>query len=229
MVNTTSNADTSQRPRYIAVAGTIGAGKSSLVEFLCRRYDLDPYFEPNEANPYLADFYADMERFSFHSQLYFLGAKLKLHRELEAVDRPVIQDRTIWEDAEIFAENLHRTGVMDDRDYRTYRLVYESICDTLRPPDLMIYLKCNQRTIRKRIRQRGREMEQNIPTAYLKRLQKLYANWISGYSLSPMVTLETDKLDYISDLIHCHDLMTTLDQHLTGQRLQMWRPAAAAP
>lgn len=229
MQNATSPAEKSPPERYIAVAGTIGAGKSTLVDFLCRRYDLDPYFEPNEANPYLADFYADMARYSFHSQLYFLGAKLKLHRELEAVARPVLQDRTIWEDAEIFAENLHRTGVMDDRDYRTYRLVYESIRDTLRPPDLMIYLKCNGRTIRRRIKQRGRKMEQNIPAAYLRRLQTLYAHWISNYSLSPMVTVETDKLDYLSDLIHCHDLMTTLDEHLMGQRLKLWRPAAAAP
>ena len=118
---------------------------------------------------------------------------------------------------------------MCKRDYRTYRLIYESIRDTLRPPDLLIYLKCNQRTIRRRIRQRGREMEQNIPTSYLKRLQSLYDAWIAGYTLSPLVTLETDRLDYISDLIDCHEVMTTIDRYLTGRRLQLWRPAAIAP
>jgi deoxyadenosine/deoxycytidine kinase len=229
MANASSPNQPTPNDCYIAVSGTIGAGKSSLVDFLCRRYDLEPYFEPNEANPYLEDFYADMGRYSFHSQLYFLGAKLKLHRELETVQAPVIQDRTIWEDAEIFAENLFRTRTMSARDYRTYRLIYESIQDTLRPPDLMIYLKCNQRTIRRRIRQRGREMEMNIPASYLKRLQKLYESWIAGYTLSPLVTLETDRLDYISDLIDCHEVMTTIDQYLTGRRLQLWRPGALAP
>jgi deoxyadenosine/deoxycytidine kinase len=203
---------------YIAVAGNIGVGKSSLVEFLCQRYDLEPYFEPNDANPYLEDFYADMRRYAFHSQLYFLGVKHKLHHDLDRCQHAVIQDRTIWEDAEIFAENLAQTGIMDKRDYRTYRTLYESMTESLRRPDLLIYLDCDLRTTRRRIRQRGRQMEENIPLEYLKRLGRLYEAWIERYTLSPVLTFRTDKLDYMTDLVHCHELMTTLDQHLGGRR-----------
>lgn len=203
---------------YIAVAGNIGVGKSSLVEFLCQRYNLEPYFEPNDANPYLEDFYANMERYAFHSQLYFLGAKQKMHRQLDARQDAVIQDRTIWEDAEIFAENLYQTGIMDKRDYRTYRTIYESMVESLRPPDLLIYLDCDVRTTRRRIRQRGRQMEENIPMDYIKRLGRLYESWIERYDLSEVITFRTDKLDYMTDLVHCHEVMTTLDQYITGRR-----------
>ncbi len=200
--------------KYIAVAGNIGAGKSSLVEFLCSRYDLHPYFEPNDENPYLADFYADMSRYAFHSQTYFLGAKYQLHRQMDACRHSVIQDRTLWEDAEIFAENLYRTGVMDERDYRTYRRLYEAIRDHVRPPDLMVYLKCDFRTTRRRIKKRGRAMEQEIPLKYLKQLQKLYDEWISDYALSPVITFRTDTLDYVTNLVDCHDVMKTIDTFL---------------
>jgi deoxyadenosine/deoxycytidine kinase len=200
--------------RYIAVSGNIGSGKSSLVEFLCGRYSLDPYFEPNDHNPYLADFYEDMERWSFASQIYFLTAKFRLHQELDASPRNVIQDRTIWEDAEIFAANLHRKGLMDERDWRTYRLLYESIRDQIKPPDLMIYLQCPVSTVRRRIEMRGRQMEQNIPTAYLERLHGLYEGWIEAYDLSPLVIIPTDKLDYITDMVDRHDIMKTIEKYL---------------
>jgi deoxyadenosine/deoxycytidine kinase len=213
-----SEAPTTNQRCYIAVAGNIGVGKSTLVDFLCRRYELDPYFEPNDANPYLADFYADMPRYAFHSQMYFLGMKHKLHLQIDHCERPVLQDRTIWEDAEIFAENLYQTGVMDKRDYATYRTLYESLCAPLRAPDLLIYLTCDTKTMRRRIRQRGREMEKNIPIDYLKRLGKLYDNWIERYDLSPIITFHTNKLDYMSDLVHCHELMTTIDQFIAGRR-----------
>ncbi len=220
-VTTLATHHSDSQRRYIAVAGNIGAGKSSLVGFLCKRYELEPYFEPNDANPYLDDFYTHMSRYAFHSQMYFMGVKLMLHRELDACNRSVIQDRTIWEDAEIFAENLYQSRIMDKRDYFTYRNLYESVCDTLRPPDLLIYLNCNQRTTRHRIKKRGRDMEQNIPTSYLKQLQKLYDNWIERYDLSPMVMFRTDKLDYTTDLIDCHEVMTTLDAYL-GNRQSAW-------
>lgn len=200
--------------KYIAVSGNIGAGKSSLVEFLCNRLDITPYFEPNEANPYLEDFYEDMERWSFASQIYFLTAKFGLHKELEAEPIRVIQDRTIWEDAEIFAENLYQTGAMTDRDYQTYRTLYESVRDEIRPPDLMIYLRCPVRTVKKRIALRGREMEQNIPTAYLKRLHGLYESWIERYTLSPLMIIPTDKLDYITNLVDRHDILTAISKYL---------------
>ena len=202
---------------YIAVAGNIGAGKSSLVDFLCRRYDsLTPFFEPNDDNPYLEDFYGDMSRWSFNSQMYFLAAKFRLHMELESRPQSVIQDRTIWEDAEIFASNLARQGIMSERDYRTYRLCYESIRDQIRPPDLMIYLRCPVRTVRRRIAIRGRQMEQNIPTAYLKQLHELYEDWIARYTLSPLVIIPTDKLDYVTNLVDQHEILTTIEKYIVG-------------
>lgn len=208
-----SSLSTSTR-RYIAVAGNIGSGKSSLVEFLCQRYDIKPFFEPNEQNPYLEDFYKDMKQWSFASQIYFLTAKFKLHQELDATTHNVIQDRTIWEDAEIFAENLFRQRLMSKRDYQTYRLLYEAIHDQIRTPDLMIYLRCPVRAVRKRIASRGRQMEQNIPVAYLRRLHHLYESWIENYTLSPLVIVPTNKLDYITDLVDCHDVLTAVEKYL---------------
>lgn len=205
-------------PNYIAVSGNIGSGKSTLVEFLCRRFDIQPFFEPNDANPYLEDFYLDMPRWSFQSQIYFLTAKFKLHRELELQPHSVIQDRTIWEDAEIFAENLYRQGNMTERDYETYRLMYEAILDQIRPPDLMIYLRCPVKTVRRRIAMRGREMEQSIPTEYLLRLEKLYEDWIASYNLSPLVIIPTDKLDYMTNLVDRHDVLKTIDKYMHSGR-----------
>lgn len=202
------------RNHYIAVSGNIGAGKSSLVEFLCQRYAITPYFEPNEANPYLEDFYGDMKRWSFNSQIYFLSAKFQLHKRLEAQPHGVIQDRTIWEDAEIFAENLHQQSIMNERDYHTYRLLYETVRDQIRPPDLMIYLRCSVRTVKKRIAMRGRQMEQSIPTEYLRRLDRLYERWISNYKLSPLVIIPSDKLDYVTNIVDQHDILTTIEKYL---------------
>ena len=192
--------------RFIAVAGNIGTGKSTLVEFLSRQYDVRPIFEPNEENPYLVDFYADMEKWAFHSQLFFLSVKFRLHQQLSLVEDAVIQDRTIYEDAEIFAENLYRQSKISERDYQTYRVLYESIVRELRPPSLMIYLRCSLSTLKKRIRARGRPEEQAIPPAYLKSLQNLYEQWFQKYDLSKTLIIETDKLDYISDLVDRIDL-----------------------
>lgn len=200
--------------RYIAVAGSIGAGKSSIVEFLSQQFDVQPFFEPNEANPYLEDFYQDMERWSFHSQLYFLGAKFKLHKELDASPQNVIQDRTIWEDAEIFAQNLYQQGQMSERDWRTYRNLYETVQGEIRAPDVMIYLRCPVKTVRKRIAMRGREMEKNIPTRYLNQLHTLYESWIAAYDLSPLIILPTDKLDYVTNLVDYHDIVTVVEKYL---------------
>lgn len=203
--------------RYLAVSGNIGAGKSSLVEFLCQRFDLEPYFEPNEQNPYLGDFYGDMTRWSFQSQIYFLSAKYRLHRSIDACAHNVIQDRTIWEDAEIFAENLYRSRIMEKRDYLTYRGLYDSIRDVLRPPDLMIYLHCDVRTVRQRIKKRGRPMEQDIPLAYIRKLHNLYEGWIERYDLSPVLVFHTSKMDYMTDLIDRHDLVATIARCLEPQ------------
>ena len=203
--------------RSIAIAGNMGVGKSTLVDFLSRTYGVSPFYEPNENNPYLPDFYADMKRWSFHSQLYFLSNKFKLHLELDRAPGVVVLDRTIFEDAEVFATALHDMKRMDDRDWNTYWGFYESILDAIRPPDLMIYLRCSMKTLRKRIRMRGREMEKDVPLAYLKRLERLYENWIASYDMSDVLVLETDNLDYIHDVVHRLDVMERIEAVLPAE------------
>lgn len=200
--------------RYIAVAGNIGAGKTELVDFLCRKFGLEPFFEPNDENPYLESFYADMKKWAFHSQLYFLTHKFRLHRELMSHPTAVVQDRTIYEDAEIFARHLYESKLLDKRDYQTYRQLYSAICETLRPPDVMIFLSCPVRTLRQRIRRRGRAMEQDLPRGYLERLDKLYRRWRQDYELSPVIDLDTGKLDYLSDLVDRLDVMGQIERYL---------------
>lgn len=188
--------------KFIAVAGNIGVGKTSLVEFLCTQYGFVPFVEPNVTNPYLDDFYNDFKAYAFHSQIYFLTHKFRIHKELERCDSTVVQDRTIYEDAEIFARNLHRSRYMSKRDFGTYMELYEIMRRELAPPDLMVYLQCPVATIKKRIKLRGRENEQQIPESYLKRLNALYEEWIKGYDLSPVLIWPTDKMDYLTDLVH---------------------------
>jgi len=197
--------------KSIAIAGNMGVGKSSLVDFLSSTYGIAPFYEPNDENPYLPDFYANMKRWAFHSQLYFLSNKFRIHQELDRTPGVVVQDRTIFEDAEIFATALYDMGQIDDRDWQTYRAFYATILDAIRPPDLMIYLRCSMRTLRRRIKLRGRAMEQDIPLSYLKRLERLYEGWISSYRLSEVLVLETDKLDYIHDLLHRLDVMERIE------------------
>jgi len=192
----------------------MGSGKSTLVEFLHRTYDVSPFYEPNDENPYLADFYKDMKRWAFQSQLYFLSNKFRLHQELDRQPGVVALDRTIFEDAEIFATALHQMRKISKRDWETYCGFYEAILDAIRPPDLMIYLRCSMRPLRQRIRLRGRKMEQDVPLAYLKRLERLYENWVSKYDLSEVLVLETDQLDYIHDLVHRLDVMERIESVL---------------
>jgi deoxyadenosine/deoxycytidine kinase len=200
--------------RSIAIAGNMGSGKSTLVDFLARTYDVSPFYEPNDENPYLPDFYKDMKRWAFRSQLYFLSNKFRLHQELDRTPGVVALDRTIFEDAEVFATALHQMGKIDKRDWQTYWGFYQAILDAIKPPDLMIYLRCSMRTLRRRIKLRGRAMEQDVPLAYLKRLDRLYEEWISSYKMSEVLVLETDKLDYIHDLIHRLDVMERIESVL---------------
>ena len=199
---------------YIAVAGNIGVGKSSFVDFMSGRFGVQPFFEPNDENPFLADFYGDMGRWGFHSQIYFLASKIALHRTLANHPGHVIQDRTVWEDAEIFAENLALNGTMSVREIETYRLLFASVREDLRPPDLMVYLRCSMPTLKRRIAKRGREMETALPTAYLKSLQARYDAWIGRYTLSPVVVLETDKLDPVTDLLDCKQVFDAIERYL---------------
>lgn len=197
--------------KSIAIAGNIGSGKSSLVSFLSRKFGIQPFYEPNDENPYLPSFYEDMPRWAFHSQIYFLSNKFRIHREFDRADGVVVLDRTIFEDAEIFATALHEMGGMDDRDFRTYWDFYQTILETIQPPDLLIYVKCSMKTLRSRIRQRGRAMEQDIPLSYLKRLDRLYDDWIDGYQASEVLVLDTEKLDYDRDLIYQLELIKKIE------------------
>lgn len=197
--------------KTIAIAGNIGTGKSSLVEFLTSTYGIKPFYEPNEENPYLSDFYQDMSRWSFHSQLYFLSSKFRMHQQLQRSSGVVVLDRTIYEDAEIFATALHKMHKFTGRDWDTYWDFYQTILDAIRPPDLMIYLRCSMRTLRKRIRLRGRNMERDIPLTYLKRLECLYENWLGNYPYGEVLVLETDKLDYINDMVDRLDVMERVE------------------
>ena len=189
----------------------MGAGKSTLVDFLSRTYGIAPFYEPNDDNPYLKDFYSDMRGWAYQSQLYFLSSKFRLHQELDRQPGVVALDRTIFEDAEIFATALHQMRKISKRDWETYRALYAAILDAIRPPDLMIYLRCSMRTLRKRIRLRGRTIEKDVPLSYLKRLDRLYEDWIASYTMSDVLVLETDDLDYVHDLVHRLDVMRRIE------------------
>lgn len=187
--------------RFIAVAGNIGAGKTSLVEYMTTRYEFRPFFEPFAENPYLEDFYKDMSAWGFHSQMWFLTHKYRLHRDLERTDGILVQDRTIYEDAEIFATQLYRSGSMSERDFATYSELYRAMRASLRPPDLLIYLRCSVKAAKQRIKRRGRPSEMAIPTKYLTRLHGLYEEWIGGWTHSPVLIWDSDRQDYLTDLV----------------------------
>jgi len=202
--------------RFIAVAGNMGVGKTSMVQFLEHRYGFDPVYEPFATNPYLDDFYADMKRWGFHSQLYFLTHKFRLHMALNENQDTVVQDRTINEDAEIFATNLYRSRKISKRDFQTYMELYQTMRTALQPPDLMIYLRCSVRAIRKRIRQRGRPSEQEIPARYLRRLNDLYEDWIGRYDLSPVLIWDSENMDYLTDLADRIEFQKSIQRLLPG-------------
>jgi len=172
-----------------------------MVEFLHGKYGFEPVYEPYTTNPYLDDFYKDMHRWAFHSQLYFLTHKFRLHLGLTGAPGTVVQDRSIYEDAEIFATNLYKGRYMKKRDYETYMELYRSMKQALQPPDLLIYLKCDVRAIRKRIQQRGRPSELEIPLSYIRRLNGLYEDWIDRYDASPVLVWDSARLDYLSHLV----------------------------
>ena len=197
--------------KTVAIAGNIGAGKSSLVTFLEETYGIQPFYEPNDENPYLPDFYQDMGRWGFHSQLWFLSGKFRIHQALDRTPGISVLDRTIFEDAEVFATALRQLGKISDRDWYTYRSFYESIVEAIHPPDLMIYLRCDIRTLRKRIRLRGREMEQSISPAYLRRLESLYSAWFERYDLGEVLVLDSGRLDYVNDLVDRLDVMERVE------------------
>jgi deoxyadenosine/deoxycytidine kinase len=178
---------------FIAVAGNIGAGKSTLTGMLAEHFGWQPFLEANAENPYLADFYDDMQRWSFHSQVFFLSKRLEHHRQLVDYPGSVVQDRTVYEDAEIFAANLYQQGNIAGRDYGTYRRLYEAISAFLPPPDLVIYLQTGVDTLMEHIARRGRDYEQSITREYIASLNQLYDAWINGWTACPVLRVNMDN------------------------------------
>jgi deoxyadenosine/deoxycytidine kinase len=203
---------------YVVLAGNIGAGKSTLVGMLCERLGWEPYYEPVTENPYLADFYADMGRFAFHSQVFFLTYRARAHRALMDEGRPVVQDRSFYEDAEVFARALHRQGAMNERDWATYRGLYETLTTLLTPPDLVVYLRASVPTLRERIGRRGRDFEAGITDAYLEGLNALYEEWIAGFTLAPVLVVPSDRLDFVKDSRDLDLIVTTVTERLRGNQ-----------
>jgi deoxyadenosine/deoxycytidine kinase len=188
----------SRAKRFVAVAGNIGAGKSSLTRLLSEHYSWTPYFESVEDNPYLSDFYGDMSRWSFHLQVYFLSNRFRSHKSITEGKQSVILDRAIYEDAEIFARNLFEIGKMDRRDYDNYVSLYGVMTEYLRAPDLLIYLRANVDTLLRQISLRGREFEKSISREYLEQLNAHYENWIARYKRGPLLIVESDGLDFVN-------------------------------
>jgi deoxyadenosine/deoxycytidine kinase len=184
---------------YIAIAGNIGSGKSTLTGLLAERYGLLPVYETVDENPYLADFYSDMGRWSFQSQVFFLAKRLRQHLEQINPAQHVVQDRTIYEDAFIFAQNLRVSGHLAERDWQTYLALYEGIAPALRKPDLLIYVRASVETLQAHIARRGRDYEQRIPLEYLASLNRLYEAWIGAYDLSPVLVISSDSVNYADD------------------------------
>ncbi len=187
-----------RRKVFLAVAGNIGAGKSSLTNLLSLRFGWKPFFESVEDNPYLNDFYADMRRWSFNLQVYFLSNRFRSHKAITEGPESVILDRVIYEDAEIFARNLFEIGMMDRRDYENYVALYDVMTEYLRPPDLLIYLRANVDTLLKQISLRGRDFERTIKREYLEQLNKHYESWIARYKKGPLLIVESDQLDFVN-------------------------------
>lgn len=190
--------------KFIVVAGNIGSGKTTLTRYLSAHMGYTPNYESVEDNPYLADFYHDMHRWSFPLQIFFLGKRFESHRQIMLGTESVVQDRSVYEDRAIFAENLRRTGIMSERDYENYQQIFEIMSHYFQPPDLIVYLKASLPTLQKRIKMRGRDYEASIPAEYLQQLNGLYDEWIENWSTSPTITLPADELDFVkSSLDFC--------------------------
>lgn len=202
---------------FITIAGNIGVGKSTLTQLLADYIGWEPVFEAVTENPYLADFYADMSRWSFQSQVFFLARRLQQHHALLQRPTSAIQDRSVYEDAEIFARNLYAQGALSARDWQCYTDLYHTLSAILTPPDLVIYLRATVPTLRRRIFQRGRAYEQAIADDYLARLNEYYDEWALNFSLSPVLTVETDNLDYIHDETHLAQIWQRIEQRLRGR------------
>ncbi|MFN7326382.1 MAG: deoxynucleoside kinase [Chitinophagales bacterium] len=182
--------------RHVAIAGNIGAGKTTLSELLARRFGWDVHYENTESNPYLSDFYMEMKRWSFNLQVFFLSSRYQQVLQIQNGDRTVIQDRTIYEDAYIFAPNLADMGLMERRDFENYLTLFECMASQIKAPDLLIYLRASTPTLVEHIQSRGRDYEGSISLDYLKRLNERYESWISGYNHGKLLVINVDNLDF---------------------------------
>lgn len=214
--------------KFVAVAGNIGVGKSTLVGKLCASLGWEPFYEPVAENPYLADFYRDMNAWSFHSQVFFLTHRLRAHHQLAQHPASVIQDRSVYEDAEIFAQNLFLQGHIQPRDYQTYRELYETTLRFLPPPDLVVYLRASVSTLLARIASRGRDYERSITPNYLDGLNSLYESWIAGFTLCPVLTVPGDDLDFVAHPGHLKLIIAKMEEKLTGKDEVVFAPDEVA-
>jgi deoxyadenosine/deoxycytidine kinase len=201
---------------HIAIVGNIGAGKTTLTEMLAKNYGFEPLFEAVDNNPYLEDFYSDMKRWSFNLQIYFLNSRYRQILEIQKSGRNVIQDRTIYEDAFIFAENLHDMGLMTTRDYENYRSIFDNITSFIKPPDLLIYLKASVPTLVNNIQRRGREYESGIRLDYLSKLNEKYQKWITGYDLGKLLVLDKDNLDFANNTEDMATIVQMIEREIHG-------------
>ncbi|WP_020403113.1 deoxynucleoside kinase [Gracilimonas tropica] len=201
--------------KYIAVAGNIGAGKSSLTGLLAKHFNWEAFYESVDDNPYLQDFYEDMRRWSFNLQIYFLSSRFRHQKEMLQDDINLIQDRTIYEDVEIFAKNLHQMNLMSDRDFSNYEALFHEMSHYLRPPDLLIYLRAQVPTLVKQIQQRGRDYENTIRIEYLERLNKLYEDWIDRYPHEKMI-IDTDDIDFVNNQEDLGKIIEMIEQRMFG-------------
>jgi deoxyadenosine/deoxycytidine kinase len=205
----------SKKHQYIAVAGNIGAGKSSLTGLLAQHFNWKPFYESVDDNPYLADFYEDMLRWSFNLQIYFLSSRFRHQKDMLEQQVSLIQDRTIYEDVEIFAKNLHQMSLMSDRDFSNYESLFKEMSYYLRPPDLLIYLRAQVPTLVRQIQQRGRDYENSIPIDYLERLNNLYEDWIDRYPHEKLI-IDTDDIDFVNDKEDLGRIIELVEQRLYG-------------
>ena len=182
--------------QHIAICGNIGSGKTTLVEKLSKHYGWTPLYESVDQNPYLKDFYDDMTRWAFHLQIYFLNSRFNQVREIRDSKKTIIQDRTIYEDAHIFAANLHASGHISDRDYQSYLDLFNSMITFVRPPDLLIYLKADISKLVQQIQKRGRNFEYGIRLEYLKNLNEHYEKWIGGYKQGKLLIIDVNAMDF---------------------------------